>query len=113
MSSSVPEELPPGLDLIRTTEQFDQTHHPAGLLRAHRVADGLWARLVVRSGRLRFVFDDDPARPVELAAGGSVAIPAGREHHVVIGPPVTFALEFYRAPERASPVTGTESTGLS
>ena len=34
-------ELPVGLEHVRTTDTFDQDHHPAGLRRAHRVADGI------------------------------------------------------------------------
>ena len=48
--------LPPGLMLHRTTDVFTDTTVPAGLLRAHRVAQGLWGRLVVLEGRLRFVW---------------------------------------------------------
>ena len=52
--------MPDGLELVRTTDVFDQDSVPAGLLRAHRVADGVWGRLVVHSGAVTFVFDDEP-----------------------------------------------------
>ncbi|MCB0991196.1 MAG: DUF1971 domain-containing protein, partial [Acidimicrobiales bacterium] len=41
--------LPDGLEHVRTTDIFDNDTVPAGLLRAHRVADGVWGRLVVHS----------------------------------------------------------------
>ena len=52
-------QLPEGLVHVRTTDVFDEQSHPAGLRRAHRVADGVWARLVVHTGGLTFVFDDE------------------------------------------------------
>ncbi|MGE0879267.1 MAG: DUF1971 domain-containing protein [Acidimicrobiia bacterium] len=106
-------ELPAGLTLVRTTDRFDEHHHPAGLRRAHRVADGVWARLVVSTGSLVFVFEDDLDHRMTVAAGDSVVIPPARLHHVDIGEAVTFFLEFHRAPETATPATGTESSGLA
>lgn len=105
-------ELPEGLELTRTTDVFDEANHPGGLLRAHQVADGVWGRLVVHTGSLRFVFEDDADRPLTVAAGDSVAIPPARRHHVEFDGPVTFAIEFHRPPRSAGPESGQESTGL-
>ena len=105
-------ELPAGLAHVRTTEVFDNGTAPAGLRRAHRVADGVWGLLVVHSGALRFVFEDDPDRPVVVIAGDSVVIPPGRLHHVELDGAVTFAIEFHREPDRTGPDIGDESTGL-
>lgn len=91
--------MPAGLQLARTTEVFDRDSAPAGLLRAHRIAEGVWGRLVVHTGRLNFVFDDDPDHPFDVGAGDSVVIPPGRRHHVELGGPVTFVVEFHR-PDR-------------
>lgn len=107
------EELPAGLEHVRTTDVFDQDHHPAGLLRAHRVAEGVWGRLVVHTGSVTFVFEDDPANPITAHAGRPVVIPPGRLHHVDLGGPATFAVEFHREPSRGTPEAGTESTGLA
>jgi tellurite resistance-related uncharacterized protein len=106
-------ELPTGFEHVRTTEIFDQDHHPAGLRRAHRVADGVWARLIVHTGTLRFVFEDDPDHLRDVGAGAHVVIPPGRLHHVDIIGPVTFAIEFHRKREQQSPVPGSESSGLA
>lgn len=106
------DRLPDGLEHVRTTDVFDQLHHPAGLRRAHRVADGVWARLLVRSGSLTFVFEDQADRPRWVSAGEAVVIPPARLHHVDIEAPVSFVLEFHRAAASAPPEAGTESTGL-
>ena len=105
--------LPVGLELVRTTDVFDNATVPTGLLRAHRVADGVWGNLVVRSGVVTFVFDDDPDHPVTVDAGHSVAIPPARQHHLELDGPATFAVEFYRIATAAVPEAGTESTALA
>ena len=75
-------ELPDGLEHVRTTDIFDNATVPAGLLRAHRVADSLWGRLVVHAGTVTFVFDDQPDEPITVTAGEAVAIPPARQHHL-------------------------------
>lgn len=107
--------LPADVELVRVTDEFDQTTHPAGILRAHRVADGVWGRLVVRSGELGFVFEDTPHETMRVTSDRPQVIPPSRLHHVVIDGPVTFVLEFYRAPETSAaglPQEGKESSGL-
>lgn len=105
--------LPAQYTLTRTTPTFDNDTVPAGLLSAHRVADGVWGRLVVHSGQVTFVFEDQPDTPIDVSAGGHVDIPPALPHHLELDEPATFAVEFYR-PEstEADDVTGHESTGL-
>ena len=91
-------QLPDGVELVRTTGQFDEVTHPAGILRAHRVADGVWARLVVHSGELGFVFEDTPHDMHRVTPERPQVIPPARLHHVVIDRPVTFVIEFHKVP---------------
>ncbi|MEI2639094.1 MAG: DUF1971 domain-containing protein [Microthrixaceae bacterium] len=105
-------QLPDGLELVRTTDVFNNSTAPSGLRKAHRVADGVWGRLVIHSGDVVFVFEDAPDEPIAVGAGGSVVIPPARYHHVDLDGPATFAVEFYRAPQDAVPTPGEESTGL-
>ena len=111
--SSLP-TLPDGLELTRTTKVFDNDTAPAGLLKAHQVAEGVWARLVMHSGSAGFVFEDTPDELITVTDGGNVVIPPQRLHHVVLGEPATFVVEFYRpsAEEEADRETVTFSTGL-
>ena len=104
--------LPDGLEHVRTTDTFDNDTVPAGLLRAHRVADGVWGRLVVHTGVVTFVFDDEPGHPIIVGAGGAVAIPPARQHHIELDDLATFAVEFYRLPSAEMPAAGTESTAF-
>ena len=98
MSASV---LPDDLEFVRVTADFDEHTVPRGLLAAHRVADAVWGRLVVRSGRLDLVFEDQPGDRHSLAAGESAVLPPGARHHVELGGPVVFAVEFHRRPDAA------------
>lgn len=89
--------LPPGLMLQRTTDVFTDTTVPAGLLRAHRVAQGVWGRLVVLEGRLRFVWEiAESGDPLDLVDGDSVVIPPDTPHRVEPGAGCRFVVEFHR-----------------
>ncbi len=96
MSADRPERLPVGLALQRTTPSFDEHSAPAGLRRAHQVADGVWGRLLVESGALGFVFEDTPGDVRIIEAGQHQVIPPLALHHVVIDRPVRFSVEFHR-----------------
>ena len=65
------DELPDGAVFVRVTPDFDERTVPAGLRSAHRVADGVWGRLVVRSGTLDVVFEDAAHVRHAVAAGGA------------------------------------------
>lgn len=94
-------EMPGGLVLARTTDVFDNATVPKGLLRAHKVADGVWGRLVAHTGSVTFVFEDEPSAPIVISAGDSIVIPPQRLHHVEMDGPASFAVEFYRAGDGA------------
>lgn len=89
--------LPDGLALVRTTDEFDQDSVPAGLRRAHRVAEGVWGRLVVRAGSLGFRFEDGD-QPLRVEVGEWVVIAPERPHRVEPDGPVRFVVEFHRRP---------------
>lgn len=94
--NDAPDALPDGLELQRVTDVFDADSVPAGLLRAHQIAAGVWGRLVVVGGTVRFVWEDDPDHPVHLAEGDSVIVPPLRRHHVELGDGARFSVEFHR-----------------
>ena len=97
--------IPVGHVLVRSTPQFDEHTVPAGLLASHRIAPGVWGRLVVLGGGATFAFDDEADAPRILVAGHSIVIPPERAHRVVITGPVRFVVEFYSLPRSPSPIT--------
>ncbi|NLV54165.1 MAG: DUF1971 domain-containing protein [Acidimicrobiales bacterium] len=93
-------DLPDGLERARTTDEFTASTVPAGLLRTHRIATGVWGRLRVRAGRLRFVWEgDDAPPPVDLGPGDSLVVPPDRPHRVEPDTDVRFVIEFHRPPD--------------
>ena len=61
--------------MSRTAGPFDATTLPAGLRKAHRVAEGVWGRLRVIDGSAAITIDTDPPIHAQLAAGDSQPIP--------------------------------------
>ena len=90
-------DLPVGSKLVRSTPRFDELTTPAGLRSAHRIADGVWGRLVVTSGHLDFVFEEPEPSRRTLGDGDVQIIAPGRHHHVELTGPVGFHIEFHRA----------------
>jgi tellurite methyltransferase len=89
-------ELPDGLHVARTTEVWDEHTMPAALRRAHRVATGVWGRLRVERGRLRFRAETRPPLDVVVTPDAAQAIPPEVEHHVEPLGEVRFSIEFLR-----------------
>ena len=87
--------LPPHLHHVRTTPVFDEATVPAGLRRAHQVAEGVWGVLRVHTGTVTFV-DEASGESRAVHAGGSQVIPPATPHHVEPGEGATFAVEFHR-----------------
>jgi len=89
-------EMPAGLSLTRATQELTALTAPAALLSAHRVADGVWGRLKVHKGSLRFVFEGHADEPLIITAGEHVDIPPGRLHHIEPADDAIFLVEFHR-----------------
>jgi tellurite resistance-related uncharacterized protein len=91
-------ELPPDLAVVRTTPQWDEHSMPEALRRAHRVRSGVWGRLHVGRGRLRFVAHTTPVLDVVVKAGEAQPIPPDVEHAIEPKGPVRFSIEFLAPP---------------
>ena len=87
--------VPAELRLARTTREFDETSLPSALRSTHKVARGVWGNVVVRSGSIDFVFDDDARTRRTLETGDTQPIPPERIHHLEITGPVRLVIEFY------------------
>jgi tellurite resistance-related uncharacterized protein len=88
-------ELPEGLDVVRASDTWDPTTMPAALRRAHRVGKGVWGRLRVEHGEVRFRACTEPPLDVVVAGpDGSQAIPPEVEHEVEPSPDARFRVEF-------------------
>lgn len=93
----LPTDLPHHLVFVRSTPDFTPDDVPAGLLREHRVALGVWGVLRVLDGTVRYVREDTGDARV-VGAGEHQVIPPGVPHHVEPGPGSRLRVEFHRAP---------------
>lgn len=90
--------IPDNFKPYRRTADFTKDSVPAGLLKDHQVADGVWGRIVVLEGSLTYVIQGAEIQTIELSSSVSGVIEPGVYHHVVPGEDVKFFVEFYRDP---------------
>lgn len=96
-----PDALPAGLASYRRTPDFSESSVPAALLADHNTKAGTWGLIHVERGKLRYIITDPQriATEIVLTPGTPPGIvePTIRHHVEPIGP-VSFHVEFFRAP---------------
>lgn len=89
-------EWPDGLVAYRRTADFDEQTLPKGLTREHATKRGVWGRIHVVAGVLRYTVSAPVSRSFRLAAPASgIVVPQAR-HSVAPEGAVRFFVEFYR-----------------
>jgi tellurite resistance-related uncharacterized protein len=88
--------LPEEVAHYKSTPEFTETTIPAGLLRSHSTAAGVWGRIHVFEGALLYR-ELEPAFEEHLLTPALPGIiePQAR-HEVAAAGPVRFRVEFYR-----------------
>ena len=89
-------ELPDGFARYKQTAELDQGSVPAGLLKDHTTKRGVWAKIVVHDGALRYHVDA-MGRSFELAPGAPGIVVPEVPHHLELVGPVRFHVEFWAA----------------
>lgn len=93
-------ELPPDCALYKQTAVFDEESIPDGLRKDHTTRAGVWAKIVVHEGCLRYDVDGLGAH-FELSPEEAPGIVLPEvPHHVAPLGRVRFHVEFYRGPAR-------------
>lgn len=88
--------LPEGCRPYRRTPVFTETTVPAGLLRAHRTAPGVWALIHVLEGRLLYrVLEPHSEQVLDPATAPGIIEPQVPHEVAPLGP-VRFQVEFHR-----------------
>jgi tellurite resistance-related uncharacterized protein len=91
-------ELPDHFVVDGRTDDFTETTLPAALRRNHATKRGVWGRIVVTAGRLRYRVEPPLARTCELdPATPGIVVPEVRHAVEPIGS-VRFHVEFLHAP---------------
>ena len=93
-------EWPDGFVVHRRTPEFDETTTPAGLKSEHATKRGVWARIHVLSGVLRYRVGAPIHRSFRVVPSSSAVIVAQVPHRVEPEGPVRFFVEFWRAERR-------------
>jgi len=95
-------EVPEGLTHDRTTAEWDEESVPRAIRRDHRVASGVWGRVRVLEGSIRFQFADGLGGEVGddglLNTTQVQPIPPGRPHHLEVVGPVRVVVDFLVMP---------------
>jgi tellurite resistance-related uncharacterized protein len=89
-------EIPEAYRIGRTSTEWDEHSMPAGLRRSHRLAAGVWGRIVMGEGRMRFVSESDPTCDLVVTSEAPQAIPPEVPHSVEPLGPVRFVIQFYQ-----------------
>ncbi|MFC5460363.1 DUF1971 domain-containing protein [Massilia niabensis] len=93
--------LPANVVLYKTTPEFNHESVPAGLQRNHTTAAGVWGRIVVHEGSLRYVIEEPEFEEHLLGPGNAGIVEPQVAHHVAIDGPVRFCVEFHRSMQSA------------
>lgn len=89
-------KLPPtAIPYFRSIE-FTERSAPEPLLRDHVTKPGVWARVTVTSGRLKYRVLGQPGLSVVLTPQLAGIVEPGVRHHLDIDAPVRFFIEFLR-----------------
>jgi len=95
-------ELPDGLEVIRSAGPFDAETLPAGLRRAHHIADRTWGLLRVLDGAVVFSIETTPPVSVRLQAGDTQPIPPAAAHLLRVDEPFRLVIDFLVGPTSTS-----------
>ena len=91
------QELPPHFEPYRRTPEFTQDSVPAALRDDHSTAAGVWARIHVSEGRLRYRAESLGVDQILTPSEAGIVVPEV-PHSVEPDGPVRFHVEFHRAP---------------
>ena len=93
-------ELPAGVEAYRSTPLFSEETLPAALRRSHATRAGVWGRIEVYEGRLRYRIPGVNPEEYELTPDRPGVIEPEVVHEVEPVGPVRFRVVFLRAAPR-------------
>ena len=88
--------IPEGVRPYKRTAQFDEGSVPSGLLREHRTAPGVWGRICVVEGELRYRILEPEIEEHRLVPGVDGVVEPAVGHRVEPVGRVCFYVEFLR-----------------
>lgn len=100
--SSIPTELPAGLEAYARSPEFTSDNLPAKLQASHATKAGTWGLLHVLEGKILYRLEAPRSGEKLAAAGETVVIESEVPHRVEFLEPGRMFVEFYRAAAPAS-----------
>jgi tellurite resistance-related uncharacterized protein len=91
--------LPEQAKLAGSTKLMNQETVVPGILKKHLAPKGKWGYLVVETGSLQYIWEDNPENVLDADPDHPIVIYPERFHHVVITGAVQFRVEFYLVEE--------------
>ncbi|WP_094556566.1 DUF1971 domain-containing protein [Synechococcus sp. 1G10] len=88
--------IPDNVSSYRRTPNFTQDTIPIGLLHSHNTKDGVWGKIVVIEGQLRYRILDPDLEEILLGPELSGVVEPTVKHEVEPLGEVRFYVEFYR-----------------
>lgn len=88
--------IPEGCIAYKRTAVFTETTVPAGLLNRHSTKAGVWGKIVVEQGRLRYLVFEPEVSDMVLTPGEPGVAEPMQPHEVMPLGAVRFYIEFYR-----------------
>ena len=88
--------LPDDVALYRQTQEFTESNVPTGLLRAHTTKAGVWGRIRVLEGSLRYRILEPEVEEIMLEPGVDGIVEPRVQHQVEPFGPTRFFVEFLR-----------------
>ena len=87
--------LPGNIAAYKKTPEFDESCIPRGLLKSHQTKEGVWGKIVVLEGQLKYKIVE-PEEQIMLTDGNPGVIEPTMFHEVEAIGTVRFYVEFYR-----------------
>ncbi len=88
--------LPEGVSRYGGTPEFSEGSIPANLLRSHSTKAGVWGKIVVLEGRLRYRIREPAFEEIELSPERPGIVEPEVLHEVEPAGRVRFRVDFYR-----------------
>jgi len=88
--------LPSTVNFHKKTPEFDETSIPKGLLKAHQTKAGVWGKIVVSEGQLKYTINDPEEEILILEKNIYGVVEPTMFHEVEAIGKVKFHVEFYR-----------------
>lgn len=87
--------LPSNVRAYKKTDVFSETTVPQGLLNNHRTLPGVWGKIIVLEGSLKYVIEEEQAE-YDLDSERFGVVEPQVIHHIKPMGKVSFYVEFYK-----------------